>query len=88
MTNKMIVEGNDINKFTGNGQNVPKPPKKGEIMICQICGKPILPDQFSTNENERKREFKWHIHSACYQFIDEFIDRSVPGLISERKEIK
>lgn len=82
----MQVDNNgSVSSFTANGQRVPTPPKKGEVMICQMCGQPMLPKDFSKNERMRKMEFKWHIHERCFQMMDEMADRGVPGLLAERK---
>lgn len=74
----------DANSFAQN-MRLPKPPKPGEIMICQMCGQPMLPEHFSKNIVKRKREFKWHVHDACFSAMDNLCDRSVPGLLQERK---
>jgi hypothetical protein len=63
---------------------VPRPPKPGEVMYCQYCGKPMLPKDFSTDERTRRREFKWQIHQACMNIMDDLADRSTPGLLAER----
>ena len=52
-------------KTKGENYMLPKPPKPGEIIYCQICGRPMLPQDFSKDPKIRKREFKWHIHNAC-----------------------
>ncbi|MCC0628542.1 hypothetical protein IR152_01125 [Clostridioides sp. ES-S-0108-01] len=75
----------DIDNYVTRENSVPKPPEKGEIMICQICNKPIMPEHFSIDEYKRKREFKWHIHPKCFEYIDKLADKSVPGLLNERK---
>lgn len=62
----------------------PPPPAPGTIMKCQLCEGEMLPKNFSKNEAMRKKEFKWHIHEACFLEMDKLIDRSTPGLISER----
>lgn len=81
----MSVE-KDIDKFVGDSKkiSVPKPPKKGEIIICQVCGEKMLPENFSKNEMERKREFKWHCHWDCMQKKFNECDRKTPGLLGER----
>lgn len=87
MVNNISIDSSDnFNSFVGKGQNLPKPPKKGELMYCQICGKPMYPEQFSKIESQRKREFKWQIHGECFQYLDNLADQSVPGLLSERKQ--
>ena len=68
----------------GKNYMVPKPPKKGEIIICQQCGKPMYPEDFSKDPYIRKKEFKWHLHWACQQQMWELVDRQTPGLLSER----
>lgn len=84
----MKVDNNgDAFSFTANGQNVPRPPKKGEVMICQMCGQPMYPKDFSKNERMRKMEFKWHVHEKCFRMMDEMADRGVPGLLAERKKM-
>ncbi|NMS91298.1 hypothetical protein HGQ85_15350 [Clostridioides difficile] len=75
----------NIENCITKGRGVPKLPRKGEIMICQICNKPIMPEQFSIDEYKKKREFKWHIHPECFEYIDKLADKSVPGLLNERK---
>lgn len=71
--------------YTTIDSRVPKPPGKGEVMICQICNKPIMPEQFSRDKYKRKKEFKWHIHPTCFEYIDKMADKSVPGLLNERR---
>lgn len=71
-------------KQKGRGRLVPPPPKKGELIICQHCGKPMLPEDFSKDPKVRRHEFKWHIHSACEQDIWSLVDRQTPGLMAER----
>lgn len=69
----------------GKDRLVPPPPKKGEFIICQQCGKPMLPEDFSKDPKIRKHEFKWHIHHACEENIWDLVDRQTPGLVAERK---
>lgn len=76
----------DIASYTRGGTSIPAPPKKGELMICQFCGKPIYPEQFSKNSFQRKYEFKWHLHPECRESMDSIADRGVPGLIQERQK--
>ena len=64
---------------------VPPLPKPGEYIICQQCGKPMLPEDFSKDPKIRKHEFKWHIHWGCEQQIWDLVDRETPGLLAERK---
>jgi hypothetical protein len=68
----------------GAGRLVPPPPKPGEIIICQQCGKPMYPQDFSKDPKIRRHEFKWHIHYACEQEIWDLVDRQTPGLLAER----
>lgn len=82
-----LDNSDNINSFIGRGQRLPKPPKKGEMMYCQVCGGPMPPSCFSKNETERKREFKWHIHHDCFLYLDRLADQSVPGLLTERKQM-
>ena len=44
---------------------LPKPPQKGELMICQFCCHPIYPNELSKDKDIRKRELKWHYHNKC-----------------------
>lgn len=84
-----IVEGpteNTIAPSQLKNGNVPKPPKPGEIMYCQFCGKPMLPKDFSKNPIIRKREFKWQIHYACQEKMSALCDINTPGVIAERKQ--
>lgn len=80
-TDVMVAE----ERQKGAGYMVPPPPKPGEIIICQHCGKPMYPEDFSKDPKIRKHEFKWHIHYACEQEIWDMVDRQTPGLLSERK---
>lgn len=70
----------------GRGYLVPPQPKPGEVIICQQCGKPMYPEDFSKDPTIRKHEFKWHVHEACEKQIWDLVDRSTPGLLSERKQ--
>lgn len=86
---KFQVDNNStVSSFTKGKQKMPTPPKKGELMYCQICGAPMLPKDFSENEILRKREFKWHIHAKCFNELDNMTDRAVPGLMAERKKLE
>lgn len=85
--NLKLDNSENINSFIGRGQRLPAPPKKGEVMICQVCGNPMPPSGFSKNEIERKREFKWHVHKDCFDYLDRLADQSVPGLLTERKQV-
>lgn len=68
------------------GTCLPNPPKRGEIMYCQHCGKPMLPQDFSKNPIIRKKEFKWQIHYSCQQVMMDMCDRNTKGLSAERKQ--
>lgn len=80
------MSDSDMSRYTSGGQAVPQPPKPGEIMICQFCGQPIMPDQFSVNKFQRKFEFKWHLHPWCKEEMMGEADRGTPGLLAERKQ--
>lgn len=69
----------------GKDWMVPPPPKPGEYIICQMCGKPMLPEDFSKDPKIRKHEFKWHVHWDCEQNVFNQLDRGTPGLIAERE---
>ena len=69
----------------GKDWMVPPPPKPGEYIICQVCGKPMLPQDFSKDQKIRRHEFKWHVHWDCEQNIFNQLDRGTPGLIAERE---
>lgn len=83
-----------------SGSNLPKPPKKGEFIICQACGQPIYPRQkkfleneslpkiliMSSNKHDAKREYQFHIHHACREARLKEADMMTPGLMAERKE--
>ena len=73
-------------KQKGAGYLVPPPPKPGELIICQQCGKPMYPKDFSKDPAIRKHEFKWHIHHDCETQIWDMVDRQTPGLMAERKD--
>lgn len=64
---------------------LPKPPKPGEVMICQYCGKPMYPKDFSKDEKIRKREFKWHLHNSCMIAMSNLADLKTHGLLAERR---
>lgn len=78
----------EINYNEARNSNVPKPPKPGEVMICQNCGKPMYPKDFSSNKTIRKKEFKWQMHWNCMQMLIDMCDRKTPGLMSERKGMR
>lgn len=82
----MRLDSGSAMDYTGNGSRIPDPPKRGEIIICQMCGQPLLPEHFSKDPAKRKREFKWHIHPQCFEAMSEVCDRGVPGLVTERKQ--
>lgn len=69
----------------GKNWMVPPPPKPGEYIICQMCGKPMLPEDFSKDPKIRKHEFKWQVHWQCEQNVFNQLDRGTPGLIAERE---
>lgn len=81
MTDGLVNE----EKAKGKGYMVPPPPKPGELIICQQCGKPMLPEDFSKDPKIRKHEFKWHVHHDCEMQIWDMVDRQTPGLLAERK---
>ena len=68
--------GESIQSEQVKGENymVPPPPKPGEVIICQLCGKPMYPKDFSRDEKIRKYEFKWHIHYQCQLDIFDEVD--------------
>lgn len=74
-------------EYNARGKNwmVPPPPKPGEYIICQMCGKPMLPEDFSKDPKIRKHEFKWQVHWQCEQNVFNQLDRGTPGLIAERE---
>lgn len=71
---------------TRRGAAVPPMPRAGEVMKCQMCGKPMIPNtpSFSKDHKQRMREFKWHICDKCWFQTDNLLDRSTHGLLSER----
>ena len=81
--NQDILANEEISK--GRNYRVPPPPKRGEIMICQHCGKPMLPEDFSKDEKIRKHEFKWQIHHKCEEQLWHLVDMETPGLLAERQ---
>lgn len=70
------------------GSAVPPPPKRGEIIHCQMCRKPMMPEDFSKDKDRRKWEFKWQVHWACKIAAEEYLDRATTGLLSERRRIQ
>jgi hypothetical protein len=75
-----------INEDIAKGKNsrVPPPPEPGKYIVCQNCGKVMLPQDFSKDKNERRKEFKWQMHIACINSLLDECDRMTPGLMSER----
>lgn len=65
---------------------VPPPPKKGEIIHCQMCRKPMMPEDFSKDKDQRRWEFKWQVHWQCKIAAEEYLDRATTGLLSERRQ--
>ena len=50
----MILDNSSsVKSFTSNGSRVPAPPKRGEVIICQMCGQPLLPEHFSNDDFNR-----------------------------------
>ena len=72
-------------KLKGKDWMVPPPPKPGEYIVCQMCGKVMMPEDFSKDPKIRKHEFKWHVHWDCEQNVFNQLDRGTPGLIAERE---
>ena len=64
---------------------VPRPPKKGEIIKCLVCGELMPPEAFSENPIIRKREFKWQCHNSCMERMFNVCDLETPGLLAQRK---
>jgi hypothetical protein len=75
----------DAERSKGAGYLVPPPPKPGEVIICQQCGRPMYPEDFNSDPKIRRHEFKWHMHWECEQQIWDLVDRQTPGLMAERK---
>lgn len=73
-------------KAKGKNWMVPPPPKPGEYIICNICGKVMLPENFSKDKIQRKHEFKWHVHWDCEQKMLAKLDMDTAGLLAERKK--
>lgn len=63
---------------------LPKPPKPGELMICQFCGEPIYPKELSKDKTIRKRELKWHYHNKCFNGVHAKTDYSTKDIWRER----
>ena len=69
------VGANTTNNVQDSNPYAPPPkPKKGEIIVCQMCGRPMYPKDFSKIEKIRKYEFKWHIHWGCQQEVFNQLD--------------
>lgn len=66
---------------------VPNPPKKGELMHCQWCGKVMRPKDFSKDPETRKKEFKWQIHWPCREEMLNGLDMYTPGLVASRHDM-
>lgn len=83
------MEAQEYLKNVNHGQAnsaVPKPPKPGEIMRCQHCGKAMHPEDFSEQEIVRRREFKWQMHQKCMLAAELQCDLNTPGILSERQQ--
>ena len=81
-------KGNDtsISQFlNGKDGGIPKPPRRGEIIRCLVCGEPMPPSAFSKIPAVRKREFKWQCHEKCINYMLDVCDRETTGLLAERK---
>lgn len=87
--NLINSSGRELQMALANKNNnkscLPKPPKKGEIMYCQVCGKAMLPKDFDKNPIIRKKEFKWQTHYKCQQESFKRCDLNTQGLMAERK---
>lgn len=72
---------------TRKGAAIPPMPKPGQVMVCQMCGRKMLPktDAFSQDKKQAMREFKWHICDKCWFQTDDLLDRSTHGLLAERQ---
>lgn len=82
------VQSQSVEAENQKGRNymLPAPPQPGEYIKCRICGKVMLPENFSKDPHIRKREFKWQIHWECQQHQFDLCDLQTPGLIAERKK--
>ena len=80
------TSGELIRERDSHGKNsmVPKPPPSGKYIICQHCGKPMLPEDFSKDKETRKKEFKWQMHMKCMEALLDECDRMTPGLLADR----
>ena len=72
-------------KEKGKNYMLPKPPAPGEYIVCRVCGKTMLPEDFNKDPAIRKKEFKWQIHWKCQQAQFDRCDRETPGLLAERQ---
>jgi hypothetical protein len=77
---------NETKDFIMTGTMVPKPPKPGETIFCQWCGKPMPIEDFSKDPYKRKLEFKWQIHWKCRLEWEDECDKRTPGLLKERRK--
>lgn len=73
-------------QVNAKGYMVPPLPKPGEIIHCQICGRPMRPEDFSEDMEQKKWEFKWHIHWLCRERQFEIAERQELGFLQERRE--
>lgn len=80
------AELNAAEKAKGKNYMLPKPPEPGQYIYCTVCGKKMLPGDFSKDPAIRKKEFKWQIHWACQQAQFDRCDMETPGLLAERKQ--
>lgn len=69
----------------GKNYMLPEPPKPGEYIYCQLCGKAMMPKDFNSDLKIRQKEFKWQMHWACQQAQFDRCDRGTPGLLAERQ---
>lgn len=88
-------------EFSNDKMKLPDPPKKGDLLICQICNQPIYPripkflndksiperNFMSENKVDAKREYKFHFHHACREEALHEADRNTPHLLAERKDL-
>lgn len=66
------VAGNQVQD--NMSQKPPDPPKPGEYIVCQLCGRIMRPEDFSKIKKIRKYEFKWHIHWRCQEAMFNQLD--------------
>lgn len=81
-TQEMTDEQLDTD-YSSNSK-LPKPPKPGELMICQFCCNPIYPEELSKDKTIRKRELKWHYHNKCLNGIHAKTDYNTKDIWRER----